>query len=301
MAVVALALLECATTSAVSIHPDVKQKLIDEGRWEEMRELIRAAREAGMDAGVAGATPSLAAGAMGTEQASRVPCILVEFSDNRWSSGVNTSVGRIDSMLFSDHQFATGSMRDYYLENSYGTFDVEGVVVGPVMMPRPYSAYIRGQAGIQLDTANSRTLVHDAVIAANPLIDFSQFDANGDGLVDGVMVICAGYGYEESGNLDKIQSHHWYLPTYLLVDADGKTIQDFTIQPEEHGPYAGGGTNGIGVYCHEWGHLLGLIDLYDEDYSSNGIGNWSLMGSGNYLNLSKTPAHIDQLPMPFEE
>jgi len=276
----------------VDIHPEVKQKLIEQARWERTKQIILAARQSGMDAGRVMAR--LAAGAPDAEFGSRVPCILVEFSDNLWADGsVNTPVAHIDSMLFSEGVYPTGSMRDYYLENSYGIHDVEGEVVGPILLPEPYSYYVRSMMGISEDEPNSRTLAYDAIQAADSLIDFSRFDADGDGFVDGVMIAFAGHGFEESGDTTKIQSHRWELPSGKWLNLDGKTVKDYTIQPEEHGPYAGGGMNGVGVFCHEWGHILGLPDLYDMDFDSWGIGLWSIMGTGNYLNNSHTPAHFD--------
>jgi len=186
-------------------------------------------------------------------------------------------------------------MRDYYLENSYGAFEITGEVIGPLMMPQTYAYYVGSNHGISMAEPNSQTLAHDAVVAANPHIDFSQYDVDDNGAVDGVMVVFAGYGFEEAMDDESqtIQSHQWLLSASTVVILDGVMVLDYTVQPEEHGPIVGSGVNGIGVYCHEWGHILGAIDLYDEDFSSWGVGNWSIMGNGNYLDNSNTPSHFD--------
>lgn len=279
---------------AVDLHPDTKQWLVESGNWEDVKQTILTARAAGMN------TPrekpaTLAASAV-TDFGNHIPCILVEFSDNLWADGtVNTSPGFIDTMLFSEGEYPTGSFREYYLENSYGVFDPTGEVVGPLMMPQTYLYYVGSRMGISTSDSNSQSLAHDAILAADPYIDFSQFDVDGNNEVDGVMIIFAGHGFEEANDESSqtIQSHQWTLPEGKVLFLDGVTIKEYTVQPEEHGPVVGGGTNGIGVVCHEWGHILDLPDLYDEDFSSWGLGRWSIMGSGNYLNNSHTPSHFD--------
>jgi len=290
---VGLLVLVHSAAFAVDIHPVVKQQLIEDGRWEHTKEIIRDARTAGMN-GTA-AAPGLAASAAGYPAgfAGRIPCILVEFSDNAWADGVNTSTLHMDSVLFSEGVYPTGSLRDYYLEASYAHYAPDGDVYGPVTLPQTYEHYIDGIMGISLDEPNSKTIFRDAVNAADALIDYADYDGDGNGFVDGVMLIIAGHGFEESGDSTKILSHQWELPLISMAYLDGVTLRSYTIQPEEHGPYTGGGHNGIGVYCHEWGHIFDLPDLYDEDGSSWGIGDWSIMGSGNYLNQSRTPAHFD--------
>ena len=80
-------------------------------------------------------------------------------------------------------------------------------------------------------------------------------------------------------------------------------VNKYTIQPELYG--TGTSISTIGVFAHEFGHALGLPDLYDTDYTSEGVGNWSLMagGSWNYSggNGGNRPAHLDPDPLrrPF--
>ncbi len=300
LAMAAIALLAIAfaiphAALAVDIHPDVKQALKEDGRWERTKEIILKARAAGMDAHRLPGKNTLAAGVNQTSDgfATRIPCLLLEFSDNLWADGdVSTSVGYIDSMLFSVGEFPTGSMREYYREASYGAVDITGDVYGPIMMPEPYSYYVGDAIGLG-DEPNSQTMAKDACNAADALVDFSQYDLNGDNEVDGVMLIVAGYGFEESADSTAMQSHQWQIPGDQPLFLDGARIFNYTVQPEEHGSFAGGGVNGIGTLCHEWGHIFGLPDLYDLDGSSYGVGSWSIMGSGNYLDNSNTPAHFD--------
>jgi immune inhibitor A len=290
-----LLLFPAASGWAVDLHPLTKQQLIEQGSWEIHKQRIQAARAAGMDTPQIRPAHKLAAGVQTEQFASRIPCILVEFSDNLWASRVYTSPALIESMIYSAGEFATGSMREYYQENSYGLFNITGEVVGPLLMPDTYAYYVGADHGISTIEPNSQTLARDALLAANSYIDFSDYDVDGDGEVDGVMVIFAGFGYEEAADEESqtIQSHQWTLSDNPPVILDGKMVREYTVQPEEHGPVVGTATNGIGVWCHEWGHIIGLPDLYDQDFSSWGVGYWSIMGSGNYLNQSRTPAHFD--------
>jgi len=135
----------------------------------------------------------------------------------------------------------------------------------------------------------------DAILAADADIDFSQYDADGDGTVDAVAIIHQGRGKEESGKATDIWSHQSSLSGAGLgaLTLDGVTVDTYIIMPEVQG--AGGDITTIGVLAHEYGHALGLPDLYDVDYSSAGIGDWGLMGGGAWLQVSRagdSPAHM---------
>ncbi len=207
-----------------------------------------------------------------------IPVILVEFTDNPADSPVT----HFQDMLFSIDSYPTGSFTDYYLENSYGEFFIKGWISDWLLMPNPYSYYTDGQYGFGIYPKNAQGLARDAVLAADPYVDFSQFDRDNDGYVDGIFIIHAGPGAEETGNPNDIWSHAWYIPGG--VNVDGVTVYRYSMEPE----------NGrMGVFAHEFGHVLGLPDLYDTDYSSEGLGNWSLMAGGSWGNNGRTPVHFD--------
>ncbi len=215
----------------------------------------------------------------------KVLVLLVDFSDN-----VGTAVpSSFDEKLFSVGTTATGSMRDYYKEVSYGTFDISGTVTTKYYRaPQVYNYYVNYQGGINQGTYpnNAQKLAEDVVNLANADIDFSQYDSNGDGYVDGLFIVHAGGGAEADGNMGKIWSHKW--TTSAVVNVDGVKVLDYTMEPED---------GNIGVFCHEYGHELGLPDLYDTTPAptadSYGLGWWSLMAIGGWLNDGKTPSHMD--------
>ncbi|MHA1617043.1 MAG: M6 family metalloprotease domain-containing protein [Candidatus Njordarchaeales archaeon] len=221
----------------------------------------------------------------------RVPAIMIEFQDVKFRSDHNTTY--YDDLLNSE---TDPSLRLYYLENSYGALTIIVDVYGIVVSNYTLSYY--GEDGNYTDDANVEVyeLAREAVIKADPLIDYSMYDNNGDGFVDIVIIIHAGTGQEWSHNSTDIWSHRWSIqkdPPQL----DGVYIMDYTMQPEHYPPKEGypRGASLLGVFCHEFGHALGLPDLYDVDYSSSGIGNWGLMGSGSWTGVERpgdNPAHL---------
>jgi len=123
-----------------------------------------------------------------------------------------------DSLLFSVGTRPTGSFRDYYREVSRNQLDVQGVVTRWYTAPHPYSYYVNGQSGFGPFPTNAAGMAQDAMLLADPDIDYSQFDADGDGFVDGLFVVHAGPGGEETGSVDHIWSLKWNLPGGLPLD-----------------------------------------------------------------------------------
>lgn len=185
---------------------------------------------------------------------------------------------------------SSGSFRDYYLDISYGLLTVNTDVEGWYTAANNRATYGVEDMGNR-NFANAVPLIREAVDAAEAAgIDFSNYDGDGDGRVDVIEVIHSGRGAEESGNVADIWSHRWVLSSQgLSVTYDGKMINDYIIQPEKYGS-----TNiaNIGVFVHEFGHALGLPDLYDTDGSSRGIGRWCCMAGGTWNNSGKTPAQF---------
>ena len=215
----------------------------------------------------------------------KILVILVDFSDHLYTGqSFAATPFQIDSILFSDIN-PTGSLTDYYRENSYGNFVVTGLVTDWLRMPSTYATYEGGVSGLG---PSGRQLAHDAVIAANDWgINFAEFDANSDDTLDGLVIIHAGVGAETGAY--GIWSHKWELLSPLFLD--GIVVDDYTMNPEEQP----GSISPIGVICHEFGHFLGLPDLYDVADTANtsvGLGNWAVMATGSYNGNSQSPAHF---------
>ncbi len=234
--------------------------------------------------------------------------LLVDFEDYPWDMQEDEhfdneerlyTVEHFEEMLFSEDSFAypgsaseyTGSMRDYYSEVSGGNFTVTGVVTRWYRAPENLEYYVGSNYGTGMNYPNnSQRLVEDIVALADEDVDFSEYDNNGDGIVDAMAFVHAGPGAEEYGRTEigsrYIWSHKWQL--FDPVELDGVTISGYNMNPQS-------GT--IGVFCHEFGHTLGLPDLYDTDYSSGGIGEWDLMSGGGWTTRrgdapGSCPAHM---------
>lgn len=215
-----------------------------------------------------------------------VPVVLIQYPDFFASQ---TAASFTDLMNQANYN-GTGSFRDYYQQISYGNLTVNATVVGWYTAPNNRVFYKNGPG--QPSNASvkpARQLVRSAVdLAEAGGTNWAPYDNDGDGLVDVVFVVHQGPG-AECGNPAYIWSHAFYLNDGVdnfSVTYDTKLIDRYIIQPEIS---CTGGHIEIGVFCHEFGHVLGLPDLYDTDYSSAGIGNWDLMASGSYGGNGSTP------------
>lgn len=218
----------------------------------------------------------------------RTLAIVVDFTDEP---------GRVDATFFDTLLFGTTGSRTvnrYYSEASYGLLDIVTLnlpsALGRRRAPQAYSYYVAGNYCIS-DTypRNCQRLAEDLTAAVDPVVDFSQYDNDGDGWVDTVFIIHAGSGAEFTGSRNDVWSHSW--GTYTGPAYDGVRVGSYTIEPE-YWQYPGDMTHG--VYVHELGHALGLPDLYDYDGSSSGVGRWSLMAGGSWNgDHGDTPALFD--------
>jgi M6 family metalloprotease-like protein len=215
-------------------------------------------------------------------------CILMGFKDLPFSK-TQTNFNNLFNQVNYTADGATGSVKDFYIENSYGQLDLNVTVAGPFVSNNDMAYY--GGNNTVGDDSNPRALVTEAVQKANATVNYANFDNDNDGSVDGVYVIFAGFGEEAGAPANAIWSHAWNIPTLTL---DGKTISRYSCSPELRGN-SGTGITRIGVICHEFGHVLGSPDFYDIDYATNGsyagTGKWDLMAVGSWNNNGATPAH----------
>ncbi|MFH1010035.1 MAG: M6 family metalloprotease domain-containing protein [bacterium] len=217
----------------------------------------------------------------------RVLILLADFTDQPYQTGATY----FDSLIFGNQ---IGKMRHYYHEVSYNEFHVlpgpgqYPSQIGWTLMPHTYAYYVNGNYGFGSYPRNAQGLVVDLVQAVDPYVNFTVYDNDGNSTVDGLMVVHTGPGAELTGSRDDIWSHAWAVPTQYV---DGVAVSGYSMEPE-YWQHSGDMT--CGVYCHEFGHQLGLPDLYDYDYDSEGVGKFSLMAGGSWNgNLGSRPAHIE--------
>jgi M6 family metalloprotease-like protein len=185
---------------------------------------------------------------------------------------------------------ATGSVRDYYYDNSMGRFTSEFDVYGPYTLPHT-QAYYGARTSTSNDTLPAQ-MVYDAAVAADSDVDFSQYDNDGDGYVDMVYVIYAGRGEHNGGGDSAIWAHSWVFPSNSVFD--NTHCYSYSCSCELNYDLT---CDAIGAMCHEMGHVLGLPDFYDTDYGESGGTaihpyKWDVMASGSYNNNSKTPPYL---------
>ena len=229
---------------------------------------------------------------------------------------------------FQDLMFGTGeSFRDFYLKQSNGRFLTKGDVSDWVNVPFNEASYgsnaisdSKGAWPFIEDTASAWYASQVALgksaaeiktyLAQFDKVDRYDYNNNGnfnepDGYIDHFQAIHAGEGEEAGGGAqgeDAIWSHRWFVDANLAGSAGpagnlaggtqigdtGMWIGDYTTEPEN---------GGLGVFTHEFGHDLGLPDLYDTAGGDNGTGFWTLMSGGSWLNhgtdsIGTTPGYM---------
>lgn len=191
----------------------------------------------------------------------------------------------------------TGSVKDYWRDNSMRQFVPNFTVVGPYTLSKPLVAYA-GNAEDTGEDIDPRSMIKEAcqlAKEANPGLDFSKFDNDGDGVVDNCYVIYAGYSEASTANPNDMWPHSWTMGDDVF-EIDGVKIDEYSCSAElvgMPGAPAVPTMDGIGTFTHEFGHILGLKDMYDTDDYTNGYGvdpgAYSLYASGSYNNDSRTP------------
>lgn len=243
---------------------------------------------------------SIGTGASLPAKTIRILVIPAAFPDLPFS--VQNPQAHFSSMMntpgYSDNG-GTGSASDYFKDNLPHlnlTFDV----TEPVTLSKSYSYYGRNDAStpsvITYDVG-IRDMVNEACSLADNNVDFSQYDNDRDGTVDYVFIFFAGHNEAESGDENTI----W--PQTYNTGADGAKIDGVRIGMFScSSELAGNGLGneavpaGIGTFCHEFSHFLGLKDLYDTDHGNGGMskclwGTLSVMDAGNYNNYGRTPPY----------
>lgn len=233
-----------------------------------------------------------------------IPVLMISFSDDT----LDYSSAGFDSALFdTTGSTPTGSVYDYYRWVSGDRLRVRGRVVARVQLSERRSFY--GANGFGLDPRgnpqNIYGAIFEALTASHESVDWAPFDVDRDGYVDMLWVVHAGTAGEMSGDRNDFwsitsrMSGGWRnggaFVTRQYVPGAGNLlfrIDRFSTMPELSILEPGGRIE-IGVFCHEFGHALGLPDLYDtsslQSIANVGPGNWSLMSTGGYGGNGSSP------------
>ena len=223
--------------------------------------------------------------------------ILAEFQDTTFTIQDTKKVftnylmneGHFSDTRYGQNQNYKG-VRGYFKDCSYGKFTPEFNVVGPVKLPREQTYYGEGDDNIE-------ALMEDACSAIDNIVNFADYDANNDGMVDLVYVIYAGHSANYGGN--KVTDIWPKSGTVNTTNTyDGKRIRRYGVSNEltgkENKKKEKEKINGIGLFCHEFSHTLGLPDIYALDkeaknQNDQGMEFWDLMDGGTEVRGGRVP------------
>ena len=224
--------------------------------------------------------------------------ILAEFQDTTFTIQDTKKVFTnylMNEEHFTDSRYGQNlnykGVRGYFKDCSYGQFTPIFDVVGPIKLPKAHDVYGAGNDRMDL-------LFADACAAVDDLVDFTKYDANNDGIVDLVYIIYAGHSANTSGNKD---TNIWPKSGTIIISNkfDGKSIRRYGVSNELNGSDQTSKNNkkinGIGLFCHEFSHTLGLPDIYalDEEakkQDDQGMEFWDLMDGGTEVRNGRVPA-----------
>lgn len=198
----------------------------------------------------------------------------------------NYSASQVQPLFFA----ANGSLAEYYSNISYSSINVSPVTESQGTADDGFIGWLRlngnhPNTGSSTGIANQQ-LSKDAILAADPYIDYSQYDTDSNGIIEptelSIIIIVAGYERSYNASSPSVWGHKWSMFSVGYPSVDGKIIQDYAQFGERHGSHLAT----IGIMCHEVGHLMfSLPDLYDTNSSngdSEGIGSFGLMGTGSW-------------------
>ena len=219
--------------------------------------------------------------------------ILAAFSDKSFSKGDDAIVkfyGEVLNQEGYSQNGAAGSVHDYFKDMSRGEFDLTFDIVGPVKVSKS-ATYYGGPSPIMGGADHIGEFITEAIKKADEKcdIDWKKYDWDDDGEVEQVFVLYAGYGQATGGPTGTIWPNAWTLDEALQnndgnggFSIDGVFINQYACSNEL---YLDSGTvpMGLGVFCHEFSHCMGLPDMYDTNYGSTPtMGDWDLLAGGSY-------------------
>jgi len=210
--------------------------------------------------------------------------ILVNFQNMKFKYKLEDFQKMLTESGYSENG-AIGSARDYFIASSDSVFAPQFDCYGPYTISQDYE-YYGGHTSSGNDANAAMMIVEACQKAAEAGVDLTQYDTDGDGRLDNVFVYYAGHNEAEHGGENTIWPHRSKVMGDQRVQ--GKRIYDYACTSELRGA-SGTSMCGIGTFCHEFGHVLGLPDYYDTDYQYYTIGDWSIMCNGSYNGNGKTP------------
>ena len=220
-----------------------------------------------------------------------IAVVLVQFKDTKFTykkEDINNVLNTEGYKLENPFAESVGSARDYFIAQSDGKFRPNFMVTDIVTLDYEMSYY--GGNDTNGDDKKASYAVKEGIQKADATFDFSKCDNNGDGEVEFVYCIYAGYSESYGADENTIWPHQWEMSAQAgSVTVDGVKCNTYAcsgelVYSEEYESEIGKVLAGIGLICHEFSHCLGLHDIYDTTYESGnwGMDYWDVMDQGNY-------------------
>ena len=278
-------------------YAEIKPRFADGTSYAKRQDKIR--RHARMQArqpkgGVIGSQGTASVKSIGRP---KIPVVLVEFLDWKFSCACSGAIDNPDSIRrYFDMHFngdgsgslyrgsgSWGSVSEYYRDQSYGKFEPEFVMIGPVTLNESYAYYGKNQGYEDSEVVDININIYNRELTQKAQtwfiqagMDWSEFDNDGDGVVDILYSIYAGFGENGDDDVNTI----WPKNCHGTYEVNGIKYGGYVCSNEVYQQV--GNCDGIGVICHEFSHAMGLPDFYDVNYIAYGLDYWDIMDSGCY-------------------
>jgi immune inhibitor A len=224
-----------------------------------------------------------------------IPVILIQYSDKKFSmSDPNSFYDKHCNGINYKDEGGAGSVRDYFISQSDSLFQPHFDIIGPVTLDQPMAYYGQNSNEYNKDI-HINQMITDAIDKAHAQgTNFSKYDEDKDGKLNIVYTIYAGFGensYDDPNCVWPKQGSMSYTIDGVQVTAYAcnNELVDYAKKDAQGNPVPT--VDGIGVFCHEFSHCLGLPDFYNTNNADDifGLSWWSLMDYGLYMNNSHTP------------
>lgn len=207
--------------------------------------------------------------------------VLVQYTDVKFQDGHDREFFNrmANEEGFTSDEGFVGSVKDYFKNQSFGQFELDFDIYGPIDLAHEMSYY--GGNNMYGNDKNPEKMVSEAVEALKDSVDFSVYDWDGDGEVEQIYIIYAGQGEANGGSSSTVWPHEWQMQyaTGSRLEVNGTYIDTYGCSCELNGQKK---IDGIGTFCHEFSHCLGFPDLYDTYYVAFGMNKWSILDYGCY-------------------
>lgn len=237
-----------------------------------------------------------------------VAVVLVQFQDEKFTytkEDINNILNSEGYVYENPIVNSIGSARDYFIAQSDGKFRPNFLVTDIVTLDNNMAYY--GGNDSNGNDKKPTYAIKEGIQKADSLFDFSQCDNNGDGEVEFVYCIYAGYSESFGADENTIWPHQWALSAQSgTITVDGVKCNTYAcsgelVYSEKYETEIGRVLAGIGLICHEFSHCLGLHDVYDtsNDPQNWGMDYWDVMDQGNYAAEGYVPVGYNAYQRDF--